>query len=266
MRIYNAKPNIDLFDVIRFEKEFGFTYPASYKQFLLENNGGYPSEKFLFVDRTKYIVYYFLPIKHSNYNQEIIINKLTKSLKSKDLFPFAIDNFGNYYSFNLKKEIVYWKILSETQTVIASSFECFLGLLLNKYNIKDTKDKIPYKTYQGKDYTKEEWEKLEEEEYKKYVKKRNNKKSSFLADEEIDNQNFSAESGTLKEVQYFVMNFKQDKVPVYEFPSAMVAPISFLANGIAIDVLKYEEDGWCEILSKDGKTAFIQSNFVKKND
>lgn len=132
----------------------------------------------------------------------------------------------------------------------------------------DNMDIIPYKTYLGKDYTKEEWKKFEEEEYRKYVEKRSGKKSSFLADEteEIKNQNFSAESGTLKEVKYFVMNSRQDKVPVYEFPSAMVAPFTFLENGTAIEIVKYEKDGWCEILSKDKKKAYIQSTHVKKNE
>ena len=124
----------------------------------------------------------------------------------------------------------------------------------------------PFKTYQGKDYTQEEWKVFEEEEYRKYVEKRSGKKSSFLTDENIEKQNFSAESGTLKEVKYFVMNSKQDKVPVYEFPSAMVAPFTFLINGTAVDVLKYEKDGWCEILSKEKKKAYIQSIHIKKNE
>ena len=126
--------------------------------------------------------------------------------------------------------------------------------------------KKPFKTYQGKDYTKEEWKVFEEEEYRKYVEKRSGKKASFLADDKIEKQNFSAESGRLTEVKYFVMNAKQDKVPVYEYPSAMVAPFTFLNNGTAIEVIKYEENGWCEILSKEKKKAYIQSNYVKKND
>ncbi len=137
--------------------------------------------------------------------------------------------------------------------------------LLNKDKGSDV-NLAPYKTYQGKDYTKEKWEIFEEEEYRKYVEKRSGKKSSFLADDATEKQNFSAESGTLIEVKYFVMNSKQDKVPVYQYPSAMVAPFTFLENGIAVDVLKYEKDGWCEILSKEKKKAYIQSNYVKKND
>ena len=126
----------------------------------------------------------------------------------------------------------------------------------------------PFKTHLGKNYTQEEWKRFEEEEYRKYVEKRSGKKSSFLADdtEELKKQNFSTESGTLKEVKYFVMNSRQDKVPVYEFPSAMVAPFTFLENGTAIEIVKYEKDGWCEILSKDKKKAYIQSTHVKKNE
>jgi len=123
----------------------------------------------------------------------------------------------------------------------------------------------PHKTHLGIPYTKEEWKDFEEAEYRKYVEKRSGKKS-FLADEATESKNFSAETGKLKEVKYFVMHTKQDKVPVYEFPSTMVAPFTFLANGTAIDVIKYEKDGWCEILSKEGKKGFIQSSFVKKND
>ena len=139
--------------------------------------------------------------------------------------------------------------------------------LLNKD--KDSESGVnssPYKTYQGKDYTKEEWKVFEEEEYRKYVEKRSGKKSSFLADDKIEKQNFSAESSRLTEKKYFVMNSKDDKVPVYEYPSAMVAPFTFLNNGTAIEVIKYEENGWCEILSKEKKKAYIQSNFVKKNN
>ena len=270
MKIYNSQKNVDLSDILKIEKEFNFSYPDSYRQFLLDYNGGYPSKNELYINERKCILHYFIPIKYGNYNQEIVNNELTKSFDTINLYPFAIDNFGNYYSFNVKKEIIYWKILTKNQTKLTTNFDVFLQLFGNKENShsREHKEYIIYKTHLGKSYTQEEWKAFEEEEYRKYVEKRSGKKSSFLADdtEEIKKQNFSAESGTLKEVKYFVMNSRQDKVPVYEFPSAMVAPISFLGNGTAIEIVKYEKDGWCEILSKDKKKAYIQSTHVKKNE
>jgi|GEM_PF-1695338 Bacterial SH3 domain. len=180
----------------------------------------------------------------------------------------ALNILGEEINFFTQNDQVYLtKILTNLVKRNPKRFEEKGNFLLSKIVLENDQGKGEiYKTYQGKDYTKEEWIKFEDEEYRKYVENRGSKKSTFMADEKIGNQNFSAETDNLKEVQYFVMNAKQDKVPIYEFPSTMVAPFTFLLNGTAIDIIKYEKNGWCEILSKEGKNGFIQSNFVKKND
>jgi hypothetical protein len=188
---------------------------------------------------------------------------------------YIIKTFKGWYYFEMvgskpNFENFYYEVNKRCIELIISSFNNMEFKIFDNRTIDPSSSTDEgysvYKTINGKNFTKEEWEKFEEEEYKKYVEKRSDKKTSFLADEEIEKKNFSAENGTLKEVQYFVMNSKQDKVPVYEFPSAMVAPFTFLESGTAVDIIKDEKDGWCEVLSKDGKTAFIQSNFVKKSD
>lgn len=131
------------------------------------------------------------------------------------------------------------------------------------YNYSPIKEKI-YKTHNIRDFTKEEWEAYEAEEYKKYIDKRNKKTSSLFV-EENPPQDFALETNGLKEIKHFVMNSRSEQVPVYQYPSTMVAPIAFLPNGTVVEVLKKGDDGWCEVLSKDRKKGFIQSNFVKEN-
>ena len=179
MKIYNSKPNIDLSDILKFEKKIKFSFPSSYKEFLLKYNGGYPKEKDFNINQTNYKLYYFIPLKYGDYNQEIMINKLSRN--TNDLFPFAIDNFGNYYAFNLRAEVVYWDILKSEQLKIFTNFELFLQSLKPKDYPILLSETVLYKTYQGKDYTKEEWKIFEEEEYRKYVEKRSGKKSGSVS-------------------------------------------------------------------------------------
>ena len=44
----------------------------------------------------------------------------------------------------------------------------------NQYATYKTEELIPYKTINGRDFTKEEWEAYEKEEYRKYIEKKNN--------------------------------------------------------------------------------------------
>ena len=273
--LYSSNQSLSINSFKTIEKNINFVFPRDYVDFILRFNGGLPSIK-SFKDKLKInrSLLCFLSVDNDKNSVIQILNRLKLNYFQLDFIPFACDNNSNYYVFRNDKIFLWHHSFRKTEkefTYIADNFDEFLKLLECRYKpveIIQNKIESSFKTYQGKDYTKEEWKKFEEEEYRKYVEKRSGKKSSFLADdtEELEKQNFSAESGTLKEVKYFVMNSRQDKVPVYEFPSAMVAPFTFLENGTAVEVIKYEQNGWCEILSKDKKKAYIQSTHVKKNE
>lgn len=165
-----------------------------------------------------------------------------------------INTFGEFWSEHLKKMLPADHFtINKTQEIDYFSTNNII-----------TQISPPYKTHLGGSFTKEEWEAYESEEYKKYIDKRNKKTSSLFV-EENPPQDFALETNGLKEIKHFVMNSRSEQVPVYQYPSTMVAPIAFLPNGTVVEVLKKGNDSWCEVLSKDGKKGFIQNNFVKEN-
>lgn len=198
-----------------------------------------------------------------NFNAYLIVN-IIRTYKGW----YYIESVGSRPNF----ENFYWEINKRTVELIVNSFNNLdfkikipkgnSNSILNEDNTK------PYKIYKGQNFNEKEWKEFEEKEYQSYLERTGRSKNT---DQVVNKIGFSFVNDNEKQfpsekASYFVMNSRQDKVPVYEFPSAMVAPFTFLLNGTAVDVLKYEKDGWCEILSKEKKKAYIQSTHVKKNE
>lgn len=183
----------------------------------------------------------------------------------------SVYNIKNGY---IESTILWLKIFSENEKIDEIlQLEVWqkskqLNLTFSNQKVKPIQEKEVYKTYKGQNFNEKEWKEFEEKEYQSYLERTGRSKNT---DQVVNKTGFSFVNDNEKQIpsekaSYFAMNSKQDKVPVYEFPSTMVAPFIILENGTAIEVIKYEKDGWCEILSKDKKKAYIQSTHVKKNE
>ena len=180
----------------------------------------------------------------------------------------------NIKSGYIESTILWLKIFSENEKideVLQSEVwqkDKELNLTFSNQKVKPIQEKEVYKTYKGQNFNEIQWKEFEEKEYQSYLERTRRGKNT---EQVVNKTGFSFVNDDEKQIpskkdSYFTMNSKQDKVPVYEFPSTMVAPFIFLENGTAVDVLRYEKNGWCEILSKEKKKGFIQSNHIKKND
>lgn len=65
---------------------------------------------------------------------------------------------------------------------------------------------------------------------------------------------------------FSVYNTRGTNVPIYEYPSTMVAPIGYLDNDITVLVLEYNQpESWCQVFTKEKKRGYIQCSFIKKS-
>lgn len=134
-----------------FEKILGVAIPSSYRNFLLETNGGTPlNNAFDVFSPTENLTLYTIIIhKFLGLNAKEDLKKVFAIFK-KDLppyfIPFAIDNFRNLLCMNLKtEEIYFWdcqfrlkpRITPKEKPLllfIAESFEEFIEKLYHKKN------------------------------------------------------------------------------------------------------------------------------------
>ncbi|MCB0515658.1 MAG: SMI1/KNR4 family protein, partial [Bacteroidetes bacterium] len=112
--------------LFEFEKEFNLKLPESYRNVILEYNGGSPEKKY--INGTDIL---FLPIKYGNYNINKII-RLSINFLPKGFFPFGEDLVGATFCISLNKEdyeIIY--LVDETGEIklVAESFEDFMNEL-----------------------------------------------------------------------------------------------------------------------------------------
>ncbi len=112
MKFSNSHQQLTIEEIQDFENQFMVNLPDSYKNIILEYNGGYP-EKEYFQGGTVY----FTPIKYGDYKTEDSI-KILHDILPKGFFPFGDsngiiicislekdDNFGKVYYFYEDGEI-----------------------------------------------------------------------------------------------------------------------------------------------------------------
>lgn len=144
MEIQNEFDPITEQDLLSFEKGIDLKLPEDYKEFIIRNNGGYPTlTKFLFTDTrgnpSESLVDYFFPVGTDfMYN----VGALYDFMKSEDrlpngMLPIAYDPFGNMVCISLSGEahgsVYFWDHELEFEennlSIIANSFSDFIFML-----------------------------------------------------------------------------------------------------------------------------------------
>lgn len=108
--LIHASTPIDAAELDRVERQFGFVFPDDLRAIYAEFNGGQPIRRRLITDDDTYMVNMFLPIKHAPASGAITIErciqwmKIDKQIIPKDLVPFAVDSFGGFLCFSVRKD------------------------------------------------------------------------------------------------------------------------------------------------------------------
>ena len=88
-----------------FENTYNFNIPNSYKEFLVENNGGIPVEKIFWDGEIECYVPHFYSLKNGEYPIEEIIKELHREdALPTYFFPFASTGGAGSYAFSMKNE------------------------------------------------------------------------------------------------------------------------------------------------------------------
>lgn len=112
------------------EKKFSVAVRKDIKDFLKDNNGGYPKKDVIIVNGTEYEVRVFLSLDRNdnNYCIEKPLKYFLTRTKGK-IIPVAVDSGDNYYCVNNETEkVYYWMANSDSYYLIAddlNSFESF---------------------------------------------------------------------------------------------------------------------------------------------
>ncbi len=107
VRIDNLYGRATLEDVADFERRNNLVLPASYKSFIVKNNGGSPSPS-LFVDRIRGFtanIALFFPINSGAIEREIADFPFCVE---EGLLPIALDGGGDYFFLELRTGAVYY--------------------------------------------------------------------------------------------------------------------------------------------------------------
>ena len=105
------KYKIDLVDKNVFseiEKSRGIMIPSELKELIIEGNGATPEKYNFMVGNVERVLGAILSFNKNEQDTDTVYTAL-KAIENKNLFPFAIDPFGNYICLDLSSgEIVFW--------------------------------------------------------------------------------------------------------------------------------------------------------------
>jgi len=113
-----------------FEHAVTYEFPNSFKECVLNNNGGRPSISTFDTNKTEGRAIKLL-LSFNKEDEENIwsMNEWDKS-EPNNLLAFAIDNFGNLICFDVNDDnIVFWNHENNETELVAKSFDEFLGKL-----------------------------------------------------------------------------------------------------------------------------------------
>lgn len=118
-------------DFFEFEKYFGKKFPDGFRDFYLENNGGYLPES---EHPAPLLFSGFIPIKHGKVPIEKTYQDLTDDfIELKDMVPFADDEGGNCFLLSLRDKdygkIYIWLMDEKELTFVSESFDEFINEL-----------------------------------------------------------------------------------------------------------------------------------------
>lgn len=120
--------------IYRVTNEAGVSLPPNYIELAKKNNGGRPDKKIFDYENDSLSVKSFLRVDSSDKFDSVEENyNLLKSI-NKNLFPFAVDSFGNYFCLFQKNPdqepcVVFMDMEQEKFTELAGNFENFMNKL-----------------------------------------------------------------------------------------------------------------------------------------
>lgn len=148
----NPGPPLVSADLDEIENRFGFKFPGSFRSHYLKYNGGHPNPNRFVDNKGTCIIHDFLPLKRSNIKglstleADLQYTKIDRDILPRHLIQFAVDPFGNYYCFSIRREdfgAIYWiKMEGEQKSdgdFLSPSLDDFLGRLKAKAEIQKAK-------------------------------------------------------------------------------------------------------------------------------
>jgi len=113
-------------DLENLERALNISLPNSYKELMIEFNGGIPEKEYF---KGGYGISTFYPIKNGENNIEIVMETI-QDILPKDFFPFGDDMGGNDFCIDLSEEnygkvyLIIWE--DDDPVFLTNSFEEFL--------------------------------------------------------------------------------------------------------------------------------------------
>lgn len=132
--LFNTKEAITYQEISNFEKENNYNLPQSYKDFLVNNNGGVPKENIFWDGELETGISFFYPLKYGkNTVENVIDNIVREDALPKHYFPFASTGGSGVYTFSMINEnlgeIYLFHFDGSEPMKIAKSFEDFINNL-----------------------------------------------------------------------------------------------------------------------------------------
>ncbi len=131
---------LNIATIKKIEKQMNISFPQDFKKFIMENNAGYPSKKYIYLASNENKVFNaLLNLKEGGDDPSLFETYINiKDRLPKNIIPFASDPFGNYFCLNFGEyppSICYWDhelAYVDTQRSIipiSESFSKFIDLL-----------------------------------------------------------------------------------------------------------------------------------------
>lgn len=129
MYLTDSENKLTVDEINAFNAYFDHHIPASFLDFYLKNNGGYPHDN---EDGNPFMLGGFNPIKYGDLPIEQLYRDLTESFgELRNMVPFAYDDGGNTFLLSLKSDDSLGKVFiflmdDKEVELVADSFSEFL--------------------------------------------------------------------------------------------------------------------------------------------
>lgn len=111
----------------KIEKKYRIKFPKDFIDFVKKYNAGTPEKYHIIICKVERVVGAIL--SYNEFEEDVDSAFIALDiLKGKNLLPFAIDPFGNYFCYKLGK-VVYWKHEENTVDYTTMNLQTFLDSL-----------------------------------------------------------------------------------------------------------------------------------------
>lgn len=108
------------------EKDRGIVIPSNIRDFICKTNAATPSKYNFLIGSTEKVLGAILSFNRDEKDTDTVFTALSV-VENRDLLPFAIDPFGNYICYDVKKGVVvFWDHETDEVSSTAQDFDDFL--------------------------------------------------------------------------------------------------------------------------------------------